>query len=286
MFDHLSPEARAVATESADYRKLYCQKEIWVPHPGASLAIERLTEYARHPKSRDMPVGLISGPTGTGRRTVMERLIALHPEQVKIVTLPETFQERRVAISILKALRHPSPWRCDVWRLIEITATALRNSDVRIVCIYNADDIGFGGRGAQGRYLALLRRFKEQGKVSLIFRGGEQARKLLGLDPELREQAEQFSLRPWGIERSTAVAIARAVREFPLRLPTLIDEAFLQVVFESSAGVAGRIFAQLRNAAWHAIDRKIEHITPELLRSSAVRPRLGRPTDGASDNDR
>jgi hypothetical protein len=261
MFEHLSPEARAVAAESAEYRKLYCRREIWIAHDGADQALARMAEFVREPKTRDMPVGLVTGPAGTGRGMLLRRLHQLHEDQVLLVRVPETYQERRLALAILKQMKFPTatPWRCDVWRLLEIVVAALRQSDIRVIGVLNADQIAYSGRH---QCLGLLRRFKEDGRVGLLFRGNRPARRILRSDPDLAQRAELFQLTRWGVQKSSAVAIARALRELPLRLPTTIDEALMQAIFESTAGIPGRIFELLRNAAVSAIDQHVEFITP------------------------
>lgn len=273
MFEHLSPEARAVVAETAEYRKFYIRREIWIPHEAGESALTRLSEFIREPKSRDMPVGFITGAAGTGRRMVLQRLSDLHQGKVLLVNVPDIYQERRLALSILKAASYPAPapWRCDVWRLLEVVTGALRQSDIRAVCVLNADQVAYSGRH---KCLGLLRRFKEEGKVGLIFRGSRPAKRILKSDPDLAERIEMFVLPRWGVQKSSAVAIARTLRELPLRLPTVIDEALMQAIFESTAGVPGRIFNLLRNAAVLAVDRQLEQITPALARSAGVVRRL------------
>lgn len=274
MFEHLSPKARAVVAETAEYRKCYVRREIWIPHEAGESALARLEEFVREPKSRDMPVGFITGAAGTGRRMVLQRLSDLHEGRVLLISVPDIYQERRLALSILKATGFPAPapWRCDVWRLLEVVTAALRQSDIRVVCVLNADQIAYSGRQ---KCLGLLRRFKEEGRVGLVFRGARPAKRILRSDPDLAEGVELFVLKRWGVQKSSAVTIARTLRELPLRLPTVIDEALMQAIFESTAGVPGRVFNLLRNAAVIAIDKQLEQITPALARSTGVVRRLG-----------
>lgn len=270
-FAHLSVEARALIFASPHDRRRAINSHRYCPFPAGDSALNAILALGESTSRQPISIVQLRGPPRTGKATILQeahgRLGVCYPLERRSVFYltdpspsPSRFYHR-----LLIAGEVPHVWngRAETYRW-RIQRT-FEQQNVRVLLASKIHNAAATARLAR-RYLPLVRTFCEEGGFNVAFSTNRAPKELIHNDPDLAALTTEFVLGPWPVERWALEAIQRAIRHFPLRRPTDLDDGLLSLLYGMTGGLPGKIFPLLSQAGCLAIDSGEEAITQELLR--------------------
>lgn len=285
---HLAPEAHAALALSDELRISFLAEDRWIDYPRARKALQELERLLASPKRTRMPSLLIHGESNIGKSMIIQKFLRDHPQRefsqesgmlqldVLAVEMPAAPTERRFYGQLLLALN--APYRpADRLAAVEFMAlTLLRQVAPKMIVVDEVHNLLAGSAREQRASLNLLKFLSNQVPCSIVVLGTRDALAAVQTDPQIASRFQGLELSRWQENEDLRGFLAGFERQLPLRKASKISDnrAVVSWIMSVTGGVTGEITTLLSRAAAAAIRTKTEHITPELLRSTATGARL------------
>ncbi len=275
--DHLTPNARDIATLSNDARVQRILTDRWVGYTKAEEAVIKLNTLISHPKRQRMPNLLIVGPTNNGKSMIIEKFRRTHlvenndlyPEKdqpIIVVQMPSDPKIARFYSILLHTLGARLRSRPRVSDLEIMVLNALDNSKVRILIIDEVHNLLAGTTAVQREFLNLIRFLGNQLKIPIVCVGTKEAYFAIRSDDQLENRFEPFTLPLWKDDAEFASLLASLTSTLPLRKPSILTAPDVtRFILDKSEGTIGEIITMITKAAIIAIESGEEMINKKIL---------------------
>jgi len=278
-FRHVHEAVRHLCTAPDSIRKAHILSDRYLSYPRGEEVVARLLAMASAPRRRRMTSLLVYAAPNMGKTTLIDRFLALYRRATEdsgastVVSMqaPPTVDEKRFYAAFLEALPALVP-DTTVTRLAAMVRRQLEARNVRLLIIDEMQHI-LGQRPAAVQVvLNTLKCLSNELSISIAGFGTGEAKSLIKSDPHLAERFDVVGLPEWAKKTKWTVDVVREkVAWFPLRQPTEVDRALMDMLRRVAGNLPGRWLDYLERAALEAINSGVERITPEILKLVAER---------------
>lgn len=276
---HLNELARDALALPKDDRVTFVQslKRHYVPYPRAEEALQLLKDLLNHPKTLRMPNLVLTGESGNGKSTILERFFASHP----VTTYGE---EEEAILPILKIETPIDPTETRFWSEVLIkmqiahrdtdpvqrkkqqARTVLADLRTRMVMLDEFHNILNGHARQQRTFLAMIKSLSNELQIPLVIAGTNDAVRALRTDPQLVSRFEGFLLSRWQLDRDYLRLLASFEQMLPLEEPSgLATREMATKLHIMSRGTIGGLFRVLERATIMAIREGKPRIDLQIL---------------------
>jgi Bacterial TniB protein len=273
---HLNSATAELVALSSTERIRAIETDRWVQYPRARQALAILNYVLRHPRSTRMPSVAIYGDSGMGKTMIMEKFRLDHPADfdpetgkartpVLALQMSGKPNERRLYAQLLTALGAPHNPRATIVDLEQKAINLLKVADIKVLVIDEVHNLLSGSHREQRVVLNTLRFLSNELKMSLVCFGVAEAREAIHGDVQLARRFEAFLLPRWSTNEEFEDLVRSALRNLPLRLPSVLTAKSLRQILDVSDGLTAKIFLMLNALAVQAVVAGHERITDEAV---------------------
>lgn len=280
-FAHLDErvKARALATDAS--RLALTSSDWWISYPPGEEVITRLFELVDLPLRQRPPSIVVHAPPNYGKTAIIARFMVLYAGRVSrdeadrdgvvVIQAPPTVDEKRLYLEILTAIGASAP-NTTTAKLRSMVVNQLRQRRTRLLIIDELQHALVQRASAQQVVLNTLKYLSNELSLSIAGFGSRESKALVYSDEHLAQRFEVVALPAWDKKHSWVVDIVRQrVALFPLRRPTVIDRAFMNLLLQVSGPTGGRMLTMLERCARSAIRDGSERLSVELLEAVALK---------------
>lgn len=277
---HLTQAASDFLDRPLEERVYEARRDHWVGYPRAKDGLQRMEDLLTHPRTARMPNILISGPSGIGKTTIVNRFLSLHPVQssedgnaivpalaVNMTTVPN---ESRFWSEVLRGL--------DVCYRENDTPQRKKNQahellaflNCRLLIIDEIHNLLTGGPREQRIFLSLLKNLSNELGMPMVCVGTADAVRALSTDTQVSSRFISFGLRRLKLDAAFQGFLKTYERHLPLAEPSNLasPEMASAIHRASDNGLIGEVTKILKEAAVNAIRSGRERITLESLEAA------------------
>ena len=273
MFEHLHPEARALATLPAAERLARFAVERWIGYTRAHQALKQLeTLFANEPGKVRPQNLLICGPTNNGKTMIAEKFRRAHPQRtsdngehevipVLMMQMPAEATVTRFYAMLLIALGAPIgvPTRNDMREAL--TMRLMRAVGLRMLVIDEIHNLLGATARRQRELLNLLRFLGNELRIPIVCLGTREAYLAVRSDDQLENRFHPLLLPTWDDSAEFARLLASFEAVLPLREPShLAMTPLRELILRRSEGTIGEIASLLTRAATLALVNGSERV--------------------------
>jgi hypothetical protein len=252
------------------------RRDRWVQYPKAREALTVLNYVFEHPRTTRMPSLAIYGDSGMGKTMIMEKFWRDHPAdfdpdtgeaRIPVLALQMSGKpnERRLYAQLLTALGAPHSPRATIVDLEQKAIHLLKVAHIKVLVVDEVHNLLCGSNRDQRVVLNTLRFLSNELKMSLVCFGVTEAREAIQGDVQLARRFESFSLPRWSTNEAYEDLIRAALRNLPLRQPSVLTAKSLRHILSLSDGLTSKIFSTLNVLAVDAIEKRDERITDDAV---------------------
>ena len=276
-FPHLNDHARSLIELSDTERIQAIRAGSWLPLEHAKSTLARMEELLTYPQVTRMPNLLLVGPSFSGKTSILERFVSLHP--------PDFDPAAEVTIyPVVKIDAPPKPDISDFYSRIldalmsEYKPTApshqkysqikvlFRQMQVKVLIIDEIHHLIAGSLNRQREFRNALKSLGNETKVCIVAAGIEEAYNAFNADPQMSSRFVPLTFPNWYISKELGGLLATLERRTPLKQPSqLKSAAMISEIAARSEGTLGDVFDLVKEAAVDAIRSGSEQITIEQL---------------------
>lgn len=283
---HLHPDFRANALLSDEKRIAWIRTERWVGFPKAAAIVQRLEALLAYPKRPRMPCLLVYGRSGMGKSMAIARFCNAHPPvfdktegstamPVVAFQMPREPLEQDFYEQILRAMGVPvrsGMTKRDVERLC---LRLLGELDTRVLILDEMNNLLAGTSRQQRLFLNLIRFMTNELALPVVCAGTPEAHRALLFDQHLADRFDALELSPWRDDESFVFLLRCLGSTRPLRKASNLESREVRRrLMELSAGITGRIFRLVEEAAVSAVASGRELIDEETFADDMLVPPL------------
>ena len=278
---HLSDAARAYMGLADDDRIMAMQRDRWVDHPYAGLALQRMERLLCTPERERMPCMVMHGQSNIGKTLIVRKFQREHPNhfdeergverrQVVAMQMPATPDQIRFYSALLFELGAPHNPKVGLAGMERLARDLLRRMAPRMLIVDEVHHLLSGSYREQRASLNLLKFLANDLRMSIVLVGTADALIALQSDSQMISRFTPLELPRWGENDEFRRFIGAFERLIPLRKPSgLAQRDIVQFVLGVSDGVTGAVTILLNQAAELAIRDRTEKITLVHLEHAA-----------------
>lgn len=274
---HLTEAAAGFLERPVEDRVYEARRDHWVGYPRAKEGLQRMEDLLTHPRTARMPNILISGPSGIGKTTIVNRFLSLHPVRadndgnaivstlaINMTTVPN---ESRFWSEMLRALDVCYREGDSPQRKKNQAHELLAFLNCRMLIIDEIHNLLTGGPREQRIFLALLKNLSNELGMPMVCVGTADAVRALSTDTQVSSRFVSFGLRRMKLDANFQGFLKAYERHLPLSEPSgLASPEMTQAIHRASDnGLIGEVSKILKEAAVEAIRTGRERITVESL---------------------
>lgn len=277
-YPHLNSVARELMGQSNADRIRAIQQGSWLPLPHAKEAIERMEMLLDYPTVTRMPSLLLVGASFSGKSTILERFLSLHPPDVdptsEIMTCPVVMIDAPPKPDIadfysriLDALMAKYQSRAASYEKYSQIKLMFRQLGVKMLIIDEIHHLIAGSLNRQREFRNALKSLSNETKVCLVAAGIDEAYNAFNADPQMSSRFIPLRLPSWRTDQNTGILLATLQKRIPVKYPSDLDspESLLTIV-NRAEGSLGDIFDLVKAAAIKAIETGEEKISLKLIK--------------------
>lgn len=280
-FAHLDDRVKASALAADTSRLALVSSDWWISYPPGEDVITRLFELIDLPLRQRPPSIVVHAPPNSGKTAIITRFMALYAGRVSrdeadrdgvvVIQAPPTVDEKRLYLEILNAIGASSP-NTTTAKLRAMVVNQLRQRRTRLLIIDELQHALAQRASAQQVVLNTLKYLSNELSLSIAGFGSRESKALVYSDEHLAQRFEVVALPAWDKKHSWVVDVVRQrIALFPLRRPTVIDRAFMNLLLQLCGPTGGRMLAMLERCARSAIRDGSERLSIELLEAVALK---------------
>ena len=273
---HLNAATAELLLLSGEERIRAIRADRWTQYPRARQALAILRHVLDHPRTTRMPSVAIYGDSGMGKTMIMERFRLDHPPdfdpetgsaRIPVLGLQMSGKpsERRLYAQLLTALGAPHNPRATMADLEQKAIGLLRITRIKVLVIDEVHNLLCGSHRDQRVILNTLRFLSNELRMSLVCFGVMEAREAIHGDVQLARRFEAFTLPRWSANQEFEDLIRAALRNLPLRQPSVLTAKSLRHILQATQGLTAGIFTMLNALAIAAIEDGREQITDDAV---------------------
>jgi TniB protein len=270
--DHLQPQFRSLALQSASERITWIQQDRWIHYTRADEVLKRIAELLACPPRNRMPCLLLTGAPGMGKTHIVQKFVRDHPSEFDQVT-----GTTRACVASMQM--PPEPLEKDFYDelLIAMGAVVLASSStvsvrsrartfarqfgLRLLIIDEIHAMLAGTFRQQRIFLNSIRFLANDLHLPLLCVGTHEAHQALLTDQQLADRFAAFALPQWTDDAAFAQLLKTFAAILPVRSPSdLCQPKVRQRILSLTEGVTVRICRVLEAAAIAAITGGAERI--------------------------
>lgn len=280
-FAHLDERVKASALATDASRLALTSSDWWISYPPGEEVITRLFELIDLPLRQRPPSIVVHAPPNYGKTAIIARFMVLYAGRVSrdeadrdgvvVIQAPPTVDEKRLYLEILTAIGASAP-NTTTAKLRSMVVNQLRQRRTRLLIIDELQHALVQRASAQQVVLNTLKYLSNELSLSIAGFGSRESKALVYSDEHLAQRFEVVALPAWDKKHSWVVDVVRQrVALFPLRRPTVIDRAFMNLLLQLCGPTGGRMLAMLERCAQSAIRDGSERLSVDLLEAVALK---------------
>jgi hypothetical protein len=280
-FEHLDERVRAAALADDPKRLELVSQDWWISYPPGEEIISRLFELHDFPQRQRPPSLVVYAPPNFGKSAIIARFQALFAGRVArmeadrdgvvFIQVPPTIDEKRLYLEILRSIGAAAP-ETTTARLRTMVINQLRQRRTRLLIIDEMQHALGQRASTQQLFLNTIKYISNELSLSIAGFGSTETKALVYSDEHLAQRFELIALPAWDKSRSWVVDVVRQrIALFPLRKPTVVDRAFMNLLLQLCGPTGGRMLQMLERCARAAIEDGSERLTPSLMETVALR---------------
>ncbi len=274
--DHLSPAAKEVIALPVDERIRKIQSRRFTDYPRCHMILDLMAQQLTQPKGRMKPNLLVSGESGQGKTTIIEK----HGRDYPALFDQEAGIKRTTLVSINMPAFCDVPWFFmllietvngpaaasyrSIGQLAMRTIKLYRDVGIRQLVFDEAHNLLQGNPSEQRKMLSVIRTLVNELGVPMAFFGDAGAREAFISDKQLLRRFQIVDLPTWQPGDDFNALVGSVVRSIPLKRPSVITPRALKALV-STAGTTGGTFEILLNLGETAIRSGEERITADAI---------------------
>lgn len=278
-FPHLRESAIAQLSLPNPERIRAIEAGSWLPLKHAKTALEKFEALLNHPTVTRPPAYLLVGPSYSGKTSILERFMFLHPPgtspdgestqcPVVMIDAPPKPDISEFYASILDKLMAPykptSPSREKLSQIHRL----FREMGVRVLIIDEIQHLIAGSLNRQREFRNALKSLTNTTKVSVIASGIEESYNAFNADSQLSSRFSPIEMPRWAANKDLGELLMTLERRTPLRKPSGLHEPKIMTqILAISEGTIGDICDLIKKAAVDAVQKGTEQITEPQLES-------------------
>lgn len=280
-FEHVDERVRAAALADDPKRLELVSQDWWISYPPGEEIISRLFELHDFPQRQRPPSVVVYAPPNFGKSAIISRFRALFAGRVArmeadrdgvvFIQVPPTVDEKRLYLEILRSIGAAAP-ETTTARLRTMVINQLRQRRTRLLVIDEMQHALGQRASTQQLFLNTIKYLSNELSLSIAGFGSTETKALVYSDEHLAQRFELIALPAWDKSRSWVVDVVRQrIALFPLRKPTVVDRAFMNLLLQLCGPIGGRMLQMLERCARAAIEDGSERLTPSLMEAVALR---------------
>lgn len=276
-FMHLQPKAREALALSDDERVRFIRAGSWLPLEHAKSALSRFEELLTYPKVTRVPCYLLVGPSYSGKTSILERFMELHPPDldpaqevtvcpVLMVDAPPKPDIADFYSRILDALMTPYKPTAPPYEKYSHVKRLFKEMDVRVLVVDEIHHLIAGSQNRQREFRNALKSLSNETKVSIVASGIEEAYNAFNADPQMSSRFIPIEMPRWSLGEELGTLLMTLERRSPLRKPSSLHSPEMMLAIHGrSESMLGDICDLVKEAAVASIRSGKECITVEQI---------------------
>lgn len=276
-YPHLSEKAREQLTLSDEQRILIIEAGTWVPLKHAKAALAKFEALLTYPRVTRMPSYLLVGPSYSGKTSILERFMDLHPPDLSpdretticpivMIDAPPKPDISEFYASILDVLMARYKPTSPPHEKLSQVKRLFRELDVKVLIIDEIHHLIAGSLNRQREFRNALKSLSNVAKVSVIASGIEEAYNAFNADPQMSSRFVPIEMPRWSAGKDLGELLMTLEQRTPLRKASgLHMPGLMMAILARSEGTLGDICDLVKAAAVDAIRTGTEQITEKQL---------------------
>lgn len=274
-YSYLSAEALKALSLPDEERIRFIRAGRWLPLRHAKVALGRLDELLTWPEVTRMPSYLLVGPSFSGKTSILERFLELHPPDldptrettvcpVLMVDAPPKPDIVDFYSRILDALMTPYKPTAPAHEKYSQVKRLFRELGVRVLIIDEIHHLIAGSQNRQREFRNALKSLGNETKVCIVVSGIEEAYNAFNADPQMSSRFVPIEMPRWSPGEDMGRLLASLERGMPLRNASgLHSPDLMMAIHARSESMLGDICSLVTEAACASIRSGVECITLE-----------------------
>lgn len=284
-FEHVHADVRHLAVGDRATRKAAIFTDRWVDYPAGLTAIARLFELFDMPRRTRMPSILFWADSNGGKSFIQKEFIRrVERRQVGDQSPPHTvlrcemnsdLNEKRLYMDLLAAMNVKGPEAATASRLQSMVLTHLEGRVVRVIMLEELQRAVELRPRDRRVVMDSLRYISNKLAICMAGFGSHESKDVIDADDHLRTRFEVIELPRWSRrEKWTVDLVKERIAYMPLRRPTEVDLAFMDMLDQHAEGSLGQAVYLLERCGAAALEKE-ERITVEMIEAVALGRRGG-----------
>lgn len=274
---HLADKARNLLGLSDAERILAIREGSWIPLKAAQAVLAKMEELLAYPTVTRMPNLLLVGPSFSGKTSILEQFISLHPPdfdpaaEVTIYPVVRVDAPPKPDISdfysrILDALMSPYKPTAPAHQKYSQIKVLFRQMEVKVLIIDEIHHLIAGSTNRQREFRNALKSLGNEAKICIVAAGIEDAYNAFNSDPQMSSRFIPHHLPNWRADIELGRLLNTMERRMPLRRPSELNREDMMIeIADRSEGILGDVFDLVKEAGVDAIRSGEERITKDRL---------------------
>ncbi|HGU7323924.1 TPA: TniB family NTP-binding protein [Legionella pneumophila] len=265
-FNHLSPEASALAMLPSVERLACFKMERWIGYTRANQALSKLHTLLSDEPGKLRPQNLlIAGASNNGKTMIAEKFHRMHPQQISddgeheiipvlMMQMPAEATVNRFYTTLLIKLGTPVGFHSRNNRCEVLALQLMRTVSVRMLIIDEVHNLLGATANQQRQLLNLLRFIGNELRIPIVCLGIREAYLAIRSDDQLENRFHPLLLPRWEQGEDFSRLMASFESILPLREPSYLSAPHLsELILSRSEGTIGEITALLNSATASAL---------------------------------
>lgn len=274
---HLDDDARALL-EGSDAQRIHSiRKHKWIPLKSSKAALEKMEDLLNYPVGTRTQNLLLVGPSFSGKTSILERFVELHPPDkaptaelmtcpVMMINAPPKPDISDFYSRILDALFSPYKPTAPAHQKYSQIKVLFRSLEVKVLIIDEIHHLIAGSLNRQREFRNALKSLGNETKVCIIAAGIEDAYNAFNADPQMSSRFMPYHLPNWRADLQLGKLLATLEKRMPLKKASeLNSEEMVLEIASRSEGILGDVFDLVKEAGVDAIRSGQEQITKAQL---------------------
>lgn len=274
---HLHAKARELVHLPDADRIRHIRAGAWLPLEHAKGALDRFEELLSYPRVTRVPCYLLVGPSYSGKTSILERFMELHPPDldpsqevticpVLMVDAPPKPDIADFYSRILDALMTPYKPTAPAYEKYSQVKRLFRQMDVKVLIIDEIHHLIAGSPNRQREFRNALKSLSNETKVSIVASGIEEAYNAFNADSQMSSRFVPIEMPRWSPGRELGTLLMTLERRSPLRRASHLHAPELMMAIHArSESMLGDICDLVKEAAVDAIRTGKECISVEQI---------------------
>lgn len=275
--DHLNAKAQAQVDLTDAERIRIIETGSWLSLKHAKDALAKFEALLTYPRVTRMPSYLLVGPSYSGKTSILERFMELHPPDqsperettfcpIVMIDTPPRPDLSQFYASILDALMAPYKPTSPSHEKLSQVKRLFRELDVKVLIIDEIHHLIAGSLNRQREFRNALKSLSNMTKVCVIASGIEEAYTAFNADSQMSSRFVPIEMPKWSAGKKLGEMLMTLEQRMPLRQASgLHQPGLMMAILARSEGMLGDICDLVKAAAVDAIRSGTEQITEAQL---------------------